>query len=127
MLKRGIQIGEHGNHKLREKHTVTFAAPIELNGVRGNMAVVVNMKNRKYYVHRILLPDGGSFSFDKNKNANRETHQGVPKGSLANTTRFASNNSISHSNEKFKMEKPYLLDNKQKKKMSPSITMWVGP
>ena len=100
VLKRGILIGEHGNHKLREKHTVTFAAPVELNGVRGNMAAVVNMRNKKYYVHRIIMPDGSSFKFNKNENANQEAQRGVPERSLANATRSASNNSIPDSPEK---------------------------
>ena len=100
VMKRGIEIGEHGNHKLRQKHTVTFAAPVELNNSRGNMAVVVNMKNKKYYVHRVLLPDGSAFKFTKNENANQEMYQGVPQGSLANTTRSASIDSIPDSSEK---------------------------
>lgn len=34
------------------------------------MAVVANMKNKKYYVHRIILPDGSVFVYsDVNKNA----------------------------------------------------------
>ena len=100
VIKRGIQIGEHGNHKLREKHTVTFAAPVVLNGIRGNMAVVVNMKNKKYYVHRIIMPDGSAFKFAENKNTDQEMYQGVPKRSLADTTRSVSNNSIPDSGEK---------------------------
>ena len=100
VLKRGIQIGEHGNHKLREKHTVTFAAPVELNGTRGNMAVVVNMRNKKYYVHRIIMPDGSAFKFSKNKNTDQEAQRGVPKGSLANATRSVSKNSIPKSSQK---------------------------
>ena len=100
VLKRGIQIGEHGNHKLRQKHTVTFAGPVEINGVRGNMAVVVNMRNKKYYVHRIIMPDGSAFRFVKNENANQEAQRGVPNGSLANATRSASVNSISQPTQK---------------------------
>ena len=67
---------------------------------RGNMAVVVNMKNKKYYVHRIILPDGSAFRFKKIENANQEMYQGVPNGSLANTTRLASMDSISKISEK---------------------------
>ncbi len=100
VLKRGIQIGEHNKHKNREKHTITFGAPIEINGVRGNMGVVVNMNKNKYHVHRILMPDGSVFKFDKKIDANQELHQGVPKRSLANATRFTSNNSISENGEK---------------------------
>ena len=95
VLKQGIKIGEHGNHKLREKHTITLAAPVELNGIRGNMAVVVNMRNNQYKVHRILMPDGSIFKFGEIKNdAVRETQRGVPKRSLANATSPASTSSI---------------------------------
>ena len=96
VLKRGVQIGEHGNHKMRGKHTVTFAAPVVLNGIRGNMAVVVNMRNNKYKVHRILMPDNSFFKFEETKkNAAQESQRGVPKGSLANATSATSNTSIS--------------------------------
>ena len=100
VLKQGIQIGEHGNHKLRDKHTITLAAPVELNGIRGNMAVVVNMRNNMYKVHRILMPDGSMFKFEEiKKDAERESQRGVPKGSLANATSPASNNSISQDSD----------------------------
>lgn len=41
VLKRGKRIAGHENHKGRKVETVTFAAPVAINGVRGNMAVVV--------------------------------------------------------------------------------------
>ena len=88
VLKRGIKIGEHTDHKSRNKQTVTFAAPVELNGTKGNMAVVVNRHGNHYYAHRILLPDGSVFRFsDKNKETTRESSRGVTvSGSLAKTT-----------------------------------------
>ena len=100
VLKRGIKITEHGDHKKRQKHTITIAAPVEINGVRGNMGVVVNLTNNKYYVHRVIMPDGSSFKFDIKKDTNQEMRKGVPKGSLADATRFASINSISQNLEK---------------------------
>ncbi len=101
VIKQGIQIGEHGNHKERGKHTITFAAPVEINATRGNMAVVVNMRNNKYKVHRILMPDGSIFKFQETKNnAEREMQRGVPERSLANATSSASSNSISETSEK---------------------------
>ena len=101
VLKQGIQIGEHGNHKQRGKHTVTFGAPVEINGKRGNMAVVVNMRNNEYKVYRILMPDGSIFKFDEIKNnAEREMQRGVPNRSLANATSSASIDSISRPEQK---------------------------
>lgn len=101
VLKQGIVIGEHGNHKQREKHTITFAAPVELNGIRGNMAVVVNMRNNQYKVHRILMPDGSMFKFaDTKKDTEQEMQRGVPEGSLADATSSVSNTSIAQKTEK---------------------------
>ena len=96
VLKRGIEIGDHANHKQRTKQTVTFAAPVELNGVRGNMGVVVNRNGNHYYAHRIVLPDGTAFRFsDTNDNAAQELSRGVADiRSLADTTSAASGTSI---------------------------------
>ncbi|MDR2600451.1 MAG: hypothetical protein LBC73_09270 [Oscillospiraceae bacterium] len=64
VVKQGVEIGQHINHKNRKINTITFGAPVELNGVRGNMAVIVKItgKNR-YKAHRILTPDGKMFNF----------------------------------------------------------------
>ena len=108
VLKRGIEIGAHGNHKNREKETVTFAAPVELNGIRGNMAVVVNRRGNTYYAHRIVLPDGTEFRFAEKKNAVQGPKRGVTaKGSLAESTSTTFDNTIpqsdAESNTKFSM------------------------
>lgn len=102
VLKRGIEVGQHGNHKGRSKQTITFAAPVELNDVRGNMAVVVNRNGNHYYAHRIVLPDGTEFRFSENKNNTaQELSRGVTiDGSLADTTSAVSTNSITSSAEK---------------------------
>lgn len=110
VLKRGIEIGNHDNHKNREKQTVTFAAPVELNGQRGNMAAVVNKNGNHYYTHRIVTPDGKTFVFNK-KDATQELSRGVTvSGSLADTTSAASEFSISKTGEnvkkKFSMSSP---------------------
>lgn len=97
VLKRGIEIGGHANHKGRTKQTITFAAPVELNGTRGNMAVVVNKNGNHYYAHRIVLPDGTAFRFSEEgkSNAAQELSRGVTvSGSLADTTSAAFENSI---------------------------------
>lgn len=97
VLKRGIEIGGHANHKGRTKQTITFAAPVELNGTRGNMAVVVNKNGNHYYAHRIVMPDGTAFRFSEEgkSNAAQELSRGVTvSGSLADTTSAASENSI---------------------------------
>ena len=79
VIKRGIEIHGHENHKYRGFLTVTFAAPVEINGVRGNMGVVVKLMDKKRYkTHRILLPDGSVFVYET-KNA-----EPTPAGGAAN-------------------------------------------
>ncbi len=74
MLKRGIQIGEDGDHKGRGYETLTIAAPVVLNGKRGNMAVVVmKTKGDRYKVHRILTPEGTAFVLPEMENAESTT------------------------------------------------------
>jgi len=65
VIKQGVEIGKHKNHKNRKIDTITFGAPVEINGVRGNMAVVVKTagKNR-YKAHRVLTPDGRVINFN---------------------------------------------------------------
>jgi len=65
VIKQGIMIGYHTNHKDRSLDTISFAAPVELNGKRGNMAVVVKIAGRSIYkTHRILTPEGKIFLLD---------------------------------------------------------------
>lgn len=49
VLKRGEIIERHDNHKGRNFGTVTIAAPVMINGVRGNMAAVVQMTGKNHY------------------------------------------------------------------------------
>ena len=100
VLKRGIRTHGHENHKGRSFDTVTFAAPVEINGVRGNMAVVVKqIKRNLYKTHRILMPDGSAFSFD-NKKAESTPAVGTPPMREAQETRINSANiSIASSEE----------------------------
>lgn len=70
VLKRGIEIGRHENHKGRDHGTVTFAAPVTINGKTGNMAVVVKQTSDNFYkTHRILTPDGNLFELQETPNA----------------------------------------------------------
>lgn len=91
--ERGIEVGHHGEHNKRQKETITFAAPVKLKGLRGNMAVVVNFNGNKYNAHRIIMPNGTAFKFyDINKEVKQESYQGVAENSsLADTTSFTSN------------------------------------
>ena len=67
VLKRGLQITNRDNHKGRGYATVTFAAPVELNGKRALMAVVVKQTGKNHYkMHRVLTPDGEVFNLNNN-------------------------------------------------------------
>ena len=102
-----IPENEHNvNSNLRGKSNKQYAMNISdssyLDAVRlGNMAVVVNLRNNQYKVHRIVMPNGSVFKFDVTKNnAEQESQRGVPKGSLANATSSAPINSITQSEQK---------------------------
>ena len=82
VLKRGIVIQEHGQHKGRNYDTITIAAPVEINGERANMAAVVKQtKGNKYKVHRIFTTDGISFSLKKTADAEMNTARAFTNGS----------------------------------------------
>lgn len=97
VLKRGIEISGHGNHKNRGYDTFTFAAPVEINGKRGNVAVVVRKTGKyNYYTHRILMPDGSEFVFEENKNTEVTTVDVTAnKGSKGSTITSVSNDNVS--------------------------------
>lgn len=106
VLKRGKEIYREANHKGRGYGTITFAAPVEINGVRGNMAVVVRQtKGQRYDVHRILMPDGSAFVFQEKANAVSTTVGGITEaasssGGTTPTINTASKDSIRPGNEK---------------------------
>ena len=100
VLEKGIEISSHDNHKGRDYGTVTFAAPVIINGERGNMAVVVKQTaGNNYKVHRILTPDGSEFSFQDIENKAEPTAAGESPetGSLATPKGSASGPIISDS------------------------------
>lgn len=106
VLKRGKEIYREANHKGRGYGTITFAAPVEINGVRGNMAVVVRQtKGQRYDVHRILMPNGSAFVFQEKANAVSTTVGGITEaasssGGTTPTINTASKDSIRPGNEK---------------------------
>ena len=67
VLKRGKVIHDDNNHKGRNFGTVIIAAPVVINGVRGNMGVALQKTtNTHYHTHRIIMPDGSAFEFKAN-------------------------------------------------------------
>ena len=73
VIKRGKQIDHHTEHKGRNNvESFSFAAPVEINGVKGNEVVVVQRTNRnKPHCVRILMPDGTGFNFETIKKADQ--------------------------------------------------------
>jgi hypothetical protein len=82
VLKRGVVVDGHENHKDRGYETITIAAPIEVNGTRGIVGAVVTKidERNKYRVHRILTPDGSEFTFEV-KTKDTEPTSGEPSSS----------------------------------------------
>ena len=124
ILKRGIQLDGHKDHKKRSYKTVSFAAPITINGTRVNVCVIVKQtgKNR-YSAHRVLLQDGSEFKLGKQKNAeptvagvkSENRRQGPAIGS-------ASTISIPDSSEKINPSD----ENSSRRKALPDTTEAVG-
>ena len=71
VLKRGKLFSGHDNHKNEGFPTFTIAAPVVINGKRGNVAAVVKQTGKyRYKTHRILMPDGSAFIYEPiNENA----------------------------------------------------------
>ena len=64
IIKQGIIIDEHTNHKGRGYSTTTFAAPVLINGTKSNMAVVIRTEGKHYYkLHRVIMPKGEVFEY----------------------------------------------------------------
>ena len=106
VLKNGVEITHKDNHKGRSYDTYTFAAPVIINGTRGNVAVVVKRtKGYRYKTHRILMPDGSVFVLN-----NKKTEATIGSMTAANDNReglpitSASENSISNSSMKNKKQ-----------------------
>ena len=81
VVKRGIEIDHHMEHKGRNDiESYTFAAPVVLNGKRGNEAVVVQRTNRnKPHAVRIVMPDGSGFDLDVNERNSPDTSERLPQ------------------------------------------------
>ena len=97
VLKRGIIADMHTAHKERGVDSVTFAAPVEINGTRGNVGVVVQRVSgtNRFKTLRILLPNGKAFEFVQNKEADSTSGSSSKhRGSEGIPIESASKNSI---------------------------------
>lgn len=124
VLKRGLEISGHENHKGRDYETVTIAAPIVLNGKRGNMAVVVKRTNKNYYkMHRVLSPDGAMFVLSENNNEAAPTSGGgvTASSSLAAPISSASKNSVPNQEKDVKQKFSLSEDTVSKKNVARDL------
>lgn len=95
VLRRGIEIGKHNEHKGRDYTTVTFGAPVIINGIRENVAVVIRKEGKNYYkTHRVVMAD----DFDKKRN-NAERAGGVDTNSGLSPTDIASKKRLSQKSQ----------------------------
>lgn len=97
VLKDGTEISTHKDHKGREYSTVTFAAPVTINGKRGNMAVVVKQTtDNRYKIHRVFSPDGSVFDLSETTIEAEPTPGGgvTENGSLATPISSASDDIV---------------------------------
>ena len=111
VLKNGKEIRDD-EHKGRGHNTVTFAAPVVINGKAGIMgAVVMRTKGNRYKTHRIVMPDGSQYIFEQEKT--EVTTSGMTGEKIYGEgpdIASAINNSISQTgkkdNGKFSMKEP---------------------
>ena len=96
VLRDGIIIETRPEHKGRAYGTITIAAPVVVNGERGNMAVVVKQTTGNLYkVHRILSPGGSQFVLNINETEPTSGGGVTNSGSLAAPISPVSNEIVS--------------------------------
>lgn len=116
ILRDGIQVGKHDDHKNHEFPTVTFAAPVVINGKRGNMAATVAITTDNFYkTHRIVMPDGSSFVYEENKNTEASPYRSNAENStdtrsIESVSRDIVAQNDSESNKKFSIRTDILTD-----------------
>ncbi len=67
VIKKGKAISGHKNHKGKGSVSVTFAAPVQINGEVGNVAVSVLYGKGRVHSLRVLTPEGKTFELIKIK------------------------------------------------------------
>lgn len=123
VLKKGIEIGVHSDHKQRGYGSITFAAPVEINGVRGNMAATVIHTNANHYkTHRIVMPDGSVFVYNNKNEATVGTRvYNTDNGAAPTITRVTSDTSIAPSDGSVKFS---LRENVEQTKDLVAVHNW---
>ena len=100
VLKNGKEIRDD-EHKGRGHNTVTFAAPVVINGKAGIMgAVVMKTKGNRYKTHRIVMPDGSQNIFEQETEVTTSGMTGEKIHGEGPDIASAINNSISQTDKK---------------------------
>lgn len=97
VLKQGIEIREHDNHKSRGVETVTFSAPVEINGKRGNVAVVVKLTKNYFKALRILTTEGKVYSLSGYEKTEPTPMQRTPKNDTQSASISSDDETIPYS------------------------------
>lgn len=99
VLKQGAEIREHDNHKERNVETITFSAPVEINGTRGNVAVVVKLTKNYFKALRILTPEGKVYSLSGYEKTELTPTQHTPTSGAESASISSVNNTIPQASE----------------------------
>ncbi|MDE6473602.1 MAG: hypothetical protein K2L70_00685 [Clostridia bacterium] len=67
VIKNGVIIGNHENHKGGKLETITIAARVVVAGKPGIMGVVLKKKSKIFKAHRVLTPEGTTLWMDGEK------------------------------------------------------------
>ena len=102
VLKRGKAISGHKNHKGNRYPSVTYAAPVTINGERVNVGVVVLFgdKNRPHSL-RVLMPSGKEYVMKKTE-ADSGRRWALPDGSVRSSTESASEKNVAQTEQNVK-------------------------
>ena len=102
VLKRGKAISGHKNHKGNGYPSVTYAAPVTINGDRVNVGVAVLFtdKDRPHSL-RVLMPSGKEYVMQKIK-TDPGMEEASPKGGVPSPTGSVSNDKVSQPESKVK-------------------------
>ena len=94
VLKRGKAISGHKNHKGNRYPSVTYAAPVTINGERVNVGVVVLFgdKNRPHSL-RVLMPSGKEYVLKKTE-TDPKRKWASPDGGVQSSTGSASDQNV---------------------------------
>ena len=104
VLKRGVVIGEHTDHKNRNMRTVTIGAPIILDDERCNVGIALKaIKGYRYKSLRVVLWDGSKVDTKKETKATTSRMTDVSTGESRDIT-LASNDSLSQDSNAVKEE-----------------------